>query len=103
MGVVHKATVTLGETTYTYDGKVKTPGVKSVVLNGKTLVEGADYTVTVPTGRKNAETYTYTVTGMGAYKGTAKGTYTIKVKVTAKGNANYKAMTTSVAVTIKVK
>ena len=36
-------------------------------------------------------------------KGTAKGTYTIKVKVTAKGNTNYKAMTTSVAVTITVK
>ena len=36
-------------------------------------------------------------------KGTAKGTYTIKVKVTAKGNTNYKAMTKSVAVTITVK
>ena len=74
---IEKATVTLGETTYTYDGKEKNPGVKSVVLNGKTLVEGTDYTVTVPAGRKNAETYTYTVTGMGAYKGTVKKSFTI--------------------------
>lgn len=74
---IEKANVTLGETTYTYDGKVKNPGVKSVVLNGKTLVEGTDYTVTVPAGRKNAETYTYTVTGMGAYKGTVKKSFTI--------------------------
>lgn len=36
-------------------------------------------------------------------KGTKKGTYTIKVKVTAKGNANYKAGAKTVSVKVKVK
>ena len=36
-------------------------------------------------------------------KGTKKGTYRIKVKVTAAGNDNYKAKTTTVTVTVKVK
>ena len=36
-------------------------------------------------------------------KGTKKGTYKCKVKVTAKGNTNYKAMTKTVNVTVKVK
>ncbi|MBR1732010.1 MAG: leucine-rich repeat domain-containing protein, partial [Ruminococcus sp.] len=36
-------------------------------------------------------------------KGTKKGTYTVKVKVTAKGNNNYKSSSKTVSVTIKVK
>ena len=36
-------------------------------------------------------------------KGAKKGTYKIKVKVTAKGTSNYKALSKNVTVTIKVK
>ena len=52
-----------------YDGKAKNPGVKSVVVEGQTLVEGTDYTVTAPAGRTDAGTYTYTITGKGIYTG----------------------------------
>ena len=38
-----------------------------------------------------------------APKGTKKGTYKVKVKVTAKGNANYKSGSKTVAVKIVVK
>ena len=36
-------------------------------------------------------------------KGTPKGTYKIKVKVTAAGNANYKALSKTVTVKVTVK
>ena len=36
-------------------------------------------------------------------KGTKKGTYTLKVKITAKGNANYKSGSKTVTVKVKVK
>ena len=74
---LEKAVVTLGATSYTYDGNVKAPGVKSVKLNGTTLKENVDYKVTVPAGRQNAGTYTYVVTGIGSYTGTAKAGFVI--------------------------
>ena len=75
-----KATVTLGATSYTYDGKAKAPGVKSVVVNGKTLEAGTDYEVTAPTNCVERGTYTYTVTGIGHYTGTATASFTIAGK-----------------------
>ena len=74
---IEKAEVSLGATKYTYDGKEKSPGVKTVTVNGKTLVEGKDYTVKVPTGRKDAGTYTYIITGKGNYTGTTKASFVI--------------------------
>ena len=74
-----KAKVTLKTTTYTFDGKAKKPDVKSVVLNGKTLVKGTDYTVSY-SNNKNAGTGTVTVTGKGNYRSTAKATFSIKKK-----------------------
>ena len=72
-----KAKVTLNGASYTYDGKAKNPGVKSVVVNGKTLVAGTDYTVTTPAGRKDVGTYTYTITGKGNYTGKATASFKI--------------------------
>ena len=74
---IDKAIVTLGSNSFTYDKTEKNPGVKSVVLDGKTLVEGSDYTVKKPVGRKNAGIYIYTITGKGAYKGTVMASFTI--------------------------
>jgi hypothetical protein len=101
---IAKATVKLGATSYTYDGKAKNPGVKSVTLNGKTLVVNTDYKVTVPAGRTNARTYTYVVTGIGAYNGTAKASFQINkaangLKVTAvktKQTLTYKTSTQTI-------
>ena len=75
---ISKAAVTLGKGKYTYNGSARNPGVKSVKLGDVVLVSGTDYTVTVPTGRKDAGTYTYTITGKGDYKGTVKASFKIE-------------------------
>jgi hypothetical protein len=74
---ISKAVITLGSTSYTYDGKVKSPGIKKVTLGDAILIKGTDFKVTIPSGRKNVGTYTYTLTGKGNYKGTAKASFKI--------------------------
>ncbi len=64
----------LSTTSYTYDGKVKTPSVVVKDSSGKTLKKNTDYTVTYASGRKNAGTYKVTVTMKGNYSG-AKNLY----------------------------
>ena len=71
------AVLTLGATSYVYNGSVRTPGVISVKLNGVTLREGVDYRVTVPAGRTNAGSYLYLVTGIGSYTGMISGGFRI--------------------------
>ena len=71
------ATATLEKTSYTYNGKEQKPKLKSVTVNGITLKEGTDYTVTAPTGCKNVGTYTYKISGMGRCKGTLKASFKI--------------------------
>lgn len=72
-----KAAVTLGKTTYTYNGKAQKPSVK-VVLAGKTLKSGTDYTV-VYKNNINAGKAVVTITSkMGNYSGTVTKNFTIK-------------------------
>jgi uncharacterized protein YjdB len=71
-------TFTLSATSYTYDGKVKTPSVTVKDSSGKTLKKGTDYTVTYSSGRKNAGTYKVTIKMMGNYYGTKTLTFKIK-------------------------
>ena len=59
----------------TYNGKAQQPAV-SVVLNGKTLAQGTDYTLSYA-NNTNAGTASVTVKGTGDYKGTATGSFTI--------------------------
>jgi len=61
-----------------YTGKAKKPAVK-VVLKGKTLKKGTDYTVSYK-NNKAIGTATVTVKGMGNYTGTAKKTFKINPK-----------------------
>lgn len=75
------ATVTVEDATYT--GKALTPPV-TVKLGESTLTRGTDYTVSYANNTKVEK---------------AK----VTVKVTAKGNANYKAKTVKKTVTVKVK
>ena len=78
---IEAAKVTLSGYKFDYNGKVQKPTVKSVVLDGKTLVEGADYKVTWQNmGSRNAGTYDVTITGTGMYSGTVKTKYTINQK-----------------------
>ena len=72
---ISSCTITLGATSYTYDGNAKKPSV--TVKNGsKTLVKGTDYTIAYK-NNINAGTATVTVTGKGSYSGSVAKNYTI--------------------------
>ena len=73
---ISKASVTLSTSTYAYDGKAKKPGV-TVKLNGKTLKNGTDYTVSYSSNTK-VGTATVKITGKGNYTGSVSKTYSIK-------------------------
>ena len=76
---IANATVTLDKKSYIHDGRAKTPKV-TVVVGGKTLVNGTDYTVAYA-NNKNIGTATVTITGKGSYNGTTTATFNINVKV----------------------
>lgn len=72
---ISTATVTLGATSYVYDGTAKTPTV--TVKNGDTtLVLNEDYTISY-SNNTNVGTATITITGKGIYTGTVSKTFTI--------------------------
>ena len=73
---ISKASVTLSTSTYAYDGKAKKPGV-TVKLNGKTLKNGTDYTVSYSNNTK-VGTAKVTITGKGNCTGSVSKTYSIK-------------------------
>ena len=72
---IASATVTLSQTTYTYDGNEKKPTV-TVKDGSKTLSAGTDYTVAYA-NNKNVGTATVTVTGKGVYTGTVTKEFAI--------------------------
>jgi len=61
-----------------YSGKAKKPAVK-VVLDGRTLIKGTDYTVTYK-NNKAIGTATAIVKGKGSYTGTVKKAFKINPK-----------------------
>ena len=76
---ISAAKVTLSKTAFTYNGKAQKPSVKSVVLNGKTLKAGTDYTASIASGKK-VGTYNVTVTAKGSYTGKASTSFVINPK-----------------------
>lgn len=75
---ISSTTVTLGTTSYTYDGTAKKPSV-TVKDGSKALTSGTDYTVSY-SNNTNVGTATVTITGKGNYTGTASNTFTINAK-----------------------
>ncbi|MFG6383104.1 MAG: MBG domain-containing protein, partial [Lachnospiraceae bacterium] len=73
---ISRVTMTLSQTSYTYDGKAKTPSV-TVKLDGKTLVFNADYTISYSNNTK-VGTAKVTITGKGNYMGSKTASFTIK-------------------------
>ena len=69
------ATVTLSETSYTFNDVAKKPGV-TVKLGGKTLTANTDYTVEYK-NNINAGTASVIITGKGNYTGNTSATFTI--------------------------
>jgi hypothetical protein len=65
----------------TYNGNTQRAQNIVVVLSGKTLAEGTDYTVRDNTGGTNAGSYTVTVGGINRYSGVTSGIFVIN-KVT---------------------
>ena len=101
---ISKASVTLSTSTYAYDGKAKKPGV-TVKLNGKTLKNGTDYTVSYSNNTK-VGTATVKITGKGNYTGSVSKTYSIKnnfKKATISGisNKSYTGKNITQSVTVK--
>lgn len=75
------AKVTLGTSSYVYNGNAKRPSV-AVKLNGAALNKAADYSVTYKNNTRVGKA-TVTVTGKGNYFGTVTKTFTIKPKATS--------------------
>ncbi len=75
--------VSLSTTSYTYNGKGKTPSVTVKDRKGKKLVKNKDYTVSYPSKRTSVGKYTVTVKFKGKYTGTVKKSFTIKPKSTS--------------------
>lgn len=70
------AKVVLSAASFTYNGKVRKPYVKTV--GGKALKAGTDFTVKWSNASsKNVGAYTVTITGKGKYTGTTKAAYRI--------------------------
>ena len=69
-------TIELEDGSLVYNGKEHKPAVKSVVVSGKTLTPGSDYTVTYLNNIAGGPA-TVTVTGKGNYKNSATKTFTI--------------------------
>ena len=101
---ISKASVTLSTSTYAYDGKAKKPGV-TVKLNGKTLKNGTDYTVSYSNNTK-VGTAKVAITGKGNYTGSVSKTYSIKnnfKKATISGisNKSYTGKNITQSITVK--
>ncbi|MCD8191107.1 MAG: S8 family serine peptidase [Clostridiales bacterium] len=71
-------TVTLSQTSYTYDGTAKEPAVTVTDGEGDALVEETDYTVSY-SDNTNAGTATVTITGIGRYTGSLSTDFTIEI------------------------
>ena len=69
--------IKLSSTSYTYNGKTKTPSVTVKDSKGRKLKNGTDYTVKYSSGRKNVGRYAVKVTFKGNYSGTVKKTFKI--------------------------
>lgn len=81
--IYYPKTISLSTTSYTYDGKVKTPSVTIKDSKGKTLKKNTDYTVSYAKGRKNVGKYAVKITFKGKYSGTKTLYFTIKPKSTS--------------------
>jgi methionine-rich copper-binding protein CopC len=69
------ATITLTQTTFTYDGEAKTPAIQSVVVGGKTLATN-DYSFEY-SNNINVGKATVSLTGQRTYMGSATAEFTI--------------------------
>ena len=72
-----KVTVKANKTVLAYNGKAQVPTLTLKNTSGVALKKNTDYTVKLPSGRKNVGKYTVKITFKGNYTGTKSLTYTI--------------------------
>ena len=117
-------TIALSKTSYVYNGKVQKPSVTVKDAKNGSLKLNTDYTVAYSGGQKNAGTYKVVVKGKGNYdftktltykitvsktgkvtvkKGLKKGTYKVKIKVSAAAVTNYNAASATKTIKVVVK
>ena len=95
---ITKCSVKLSATSYTYNGKVKTPSVVVKNANGTTLTKNTHYTLSYASGRKNVGTYKVTVKMKGNYSGSKTLSFKIVPPKTtvSKLTAGKKSITVSI-------
>ena len=74
---ISKCKVSISATSYTYDGKAKTPSITVKTASGTTLKKDTHYTVSYSSGRINVGTYKVTVKMKGTYSGSQTFTFDI--------------------------
>ncbi len=103
-----KTSISLSNTTYTYDGSSKTPAV-TVKYNGTTCTKGMDYTVSY-SNNVNPGTATVTIKGTGRFTGTVTKNFTIQAQTKdissttitlATSNYTYDGTAKTPAITVK--
>ena len=82
--ILRIASISLSSTSYTYNGKVKTPTATVKSSKGTTLKNGTDYTVSYASGRKMPGQYAVKITLKGNYSGSKTLYFTILPGVTSK-------------------
>ncbi len=85
---VSRVSAALSVTSYTYDGKSKTPAVTVKNSLGTVLNKNSHYTVTYPDSRVKAGTYKVVIKLKGNYSGTKTLTYKINPASAAKATVN---------------
>lgn len=83
-------TIKLSNSSYTYDGKVKTPIVTVKDSNGK-VISKSNYTIAYQIGRKNVGKYAVKITFKGNYSGSKILYFTIKPKATTLSSVKAKS------------
>lgn len=79
--IYYPKTITLSSTSYTYDGKTRTPTVKIIDSRGN-AIPSSNYTVNYGNGRKSVGRYPVKVTFKGNYSGSISKTFDINPKST---------------------
>lgn len=83
--------IKISSTSFTYDGKAKTPSITVTDVDGKKLIKNTDYTLKYSSGRKTPGVYKVKITFKGNYSGSKTYSFTIappKTTVTAKQSTN---------------
>ncbi|MBR3968348.1 MAG: CHAP domain-containing protein [Clostridia bacterium] len=97
--IKYAKTFKLSATSYTYNGKVKTPIVTVKDSAGNKLKKNVDYTLSSSSGRKNVGTYKVTIKMKGKYSGTKTLTFKINPAKTnvSKLTAGKKSITVNIS------